>query len=380
MRSFIRQIPFLYRLNVFFRQHKFKYQESKIRRIYDFSSPRTAALEKVELQPRSELKSAFFVGTNELQDQSGLLRGLQTIFCNFDFFTKADGSYGLEFPKTHFSKEVVSRNTSRLKSVLEGKVALPDVLIGQMMGLNIDHGYLQSLRQKGVYIINISMDDRLPDLWMPSSGGYARGAIQLASGVDITLTTCSDRVSAYHSLGHRAKSMSLATDLLMSSDVIERDIDVSFVGNRYGVRGKLVSALQSAGVNVQAFGRGWPNGLIAPEATSKINARSRIVLGCGTVAHMEDVTTLKLRDFDSLASGACYVTHRDDDLLRFFNEDQHLVCFSTIGEMVNKVTYLLENPNYAQRIGQEGQQKVQREFLWQDVLKKTFLDIGLTIV
>ena len=56
-----------------------------------------------------------------------------------------------------------------------------------MMGLNVDPLLLQKFRDLGIKIINFSMDDSLPELWLPRVDGLRTGAIELANSVDITL-------------------------------------------------------------------------------------------------------------------------------------------------------------------------------------------------
>ena len=50
-----------------------------------------------------------------------------------------------------------------------------------MMGLNVDPLLLQKFRDLGIKIINFSMDDSLPELWLPRFDGFRTGAIELAN-------------------------------------------------------------------------------------------------------------------------------------------------------------------------------------------------------
>ncbi len=48
---------------------------------------------------RIEPLRLLFIGTMEAQDRSGMLQALQRLTSQTTIFTKADGSYGLEFPQ-----------------------------------------------------------------------------------------------------------------------------------------------------------------------------------------------------------------------------------------------------------------------------------------
>ena len=63
-----------------------------------------------------------------------------------------------------------------------------DFLIGQMWAHIFSEGTLLKVRELGIPIINIAMDDRLPSLW-GFKNGERMGAVGLASAVDMTLTT-----------------------------------------------------------------------------------------------------------------------------------------------------------------------------------------------
>src|SRR5205085_1878566 len=56
------------------------------------------------------------------------------------------------------------------------------------------------------------------------------------------------------------------------------DIDVSFVGQPYGVRRDAVDRLASAGIAVRAWGAGWPAGRLEQEDLPRVFTRSRINL------------------------------------------------------------------------------------------------------
>ncbi len=382
LKSRLKSWRFLYAINAHIKRISFRQKTKKISKYYDsLKNPKlNNNSNKLTNWSKKSINKVFYVGTAEYQDKSGLIQGLESIFEKVYYFTKSDGSYGLEAPLNDFDPEVRERNNCRLEEQINSLDHLPDLIIGQMMGLRIDPFLLQKFRNLGIKIINISMDDSLPELWLPRSDGLRTGAIELANSVDITLTTYSNRVDWYHKEGANALSMSLAADpKIIPEEKIERDIPISFIGNCYGFRAQMIKAVQKAGLDILVFGKGWPNGFLSPTEAAKINARSKIILGSGVVSHMRDVTTLKLRDFDSMMSGGCYVTHRDHDLLRYFDEGKHLYCYSSLEELIEVLRKAIANPKETQEIGFRAQKRMISNYSWEKVWRRTFEEIGLIL-
>lgn len=378
MKSLLKSFPPADALNAFLKRRAFRREERQAQDHYAAlpAPQRTTALDRLEGAPR-KVSRAFLVGTMEAQDRSGMLQALDRIFGGIECFTKADGSYGLEFPRSAFDDDLRDRNSRRLKKQVQE--ARPDFIIGQMMGLNVDPRTLDEFRTQGITVVNIVMDDRLPDLWVPMADGQRRGGIALAKSVDMTLTTCADRVEWYHKEAAPARPMTLASDGGIAPEGLARDIPISFVGNKYGFRGKIVEAVEKAGLPIATYGRGWPNGPVGAEEAARINARSRIILGSGLVGHMRDVYTLKLRDFDAMMAGACYVTHRNPDLLRIFEEGRHLYCYETLPELITVLRQRLEDPEGTARVAAAGQALIREQYSWETTLRRTFHDIGLEV-
>lgn len=381
MKARLKSLPPAVALNAFLKRRKFRAEEQAMVRHYAAlpAPDPSAGLYRLPGAPRGPVRHAFLVGTMEAQDRSGMLQALEAIFGRLPYFTKADGSYGLEFPLTAFDAALRQRNTRRLETLIDACDPAPNLVIGQMMGLNVYPALLKRLRQRGIVVVNIVMDDRLPDLWLPGPDGVRRGGIELATAVDITLTTCEDRVAWYHKEGAAARAMSLASDGGLIPGNLPRSIPISFIGNRYGYRSQIIAAVERAGLPVIAYGRGWPNGPVGAEAAALINASSRIILGSGLVGHMRDVYTLKLRDFDAMMSGACYVTHRNPDLLRMFTEGEHLYCYETLGELVAVLRARLADPEGTAATGARAQALIRANYTWDAVLRRTFDEIGLLI-
>lgn len=322
----------------------------------------------------------FWVGANQSQDESGFLQALHRL-CKVTVFQNVEGKYGFWYGNfsTPFAEIRRANDEALLKQIgrthAEGGI---DLLIGQMWAGQISKEALSKVQAMGVPVINIAMDDRLPIHWS-SQAGVRLGSVGLGPGIDLALTTSSETCLWYGVEGYPALFWPLASDpgLFTPADGAVRDIDVLFIGNRYGVRGEIVACLERNGIEVDCYGHGWPNGYVNAEQNAALSKRARIILGVGTVGHCPDVFTLKLRDFDALMTGALYVTHRNPDLCSIFTESEEMECYESPQEAAEKIRYYLDHPVERERIGRLGQQKAIAQHNWDERLGSAFRLLGL---
>ncbi|WP_157765612.1 CgeB family protein [Halobacteriovorax marinus] len=310
--------------------------------------------------PENRKLRVFWVGTDEHQDRSGFLQSLSEL-CEVVEFYNDQGGYGQVFSESLFDFEVQFRNGKQFRRLID-KFEV-DIVLGQMLSNYLPKDALEYAASKNIPIINIAMDDRLPYLWRKNSG-CPIGAAGYLEAVDLTLTTCSDVCSRYSFYGMPSLFWPLASDENIFYPNKVKDIDLCFIGNRYGVRDEIVSYLIKNGVNVTVYGAGWPLGRVDHELSPSIFGRSKVVLGIGTVGHCEDVYTLKLRDFDALMSGAAYITHRNPDLELIFEEGSQILFYESKRELLMKVNDLLLNEKLRNRISSEGRKVAVEKHTW----------------
>lgn len=393
--------PMIYAINARWKCFELKQGLAKLTRDYQRKEAKSAfqydASQAVEQFKRSHsaLRSGFiaqapgklrifYVGTTQSQDESGFLQGLRRL-ADVVVFHNVTGKYGIwvgDQPGGTFASfdEIRRANDQALLDQLrhahdECRV---DVLMGQMWANYTSAGALAQVRQMGIPVINIAMDDRLPNHWS-WRGDIRLGSVGLWPSVDIVLTTCADTCSWYGIEGCPALFWPLASDatLFGTAPDSKRDIDVLFIGNRYGVRGKIIAHLQRQGIAVDCYGGGWPNGYVNAEQMISLSKRARIILGIGSVGHCADVYTLKLRDFDAMMTGALYVTHRNRDLTRLFREGEEIEYYESPQEAAEKIRHYLDHPEAREKIGQRGMQTAMARDTWDQRLGSTFVQLGL---
>lgn len=327
----------------------------------------------------------FWVGANRDQDESGFLQALRR-FGTVIEFQNWKGSYGQWYWDSHgrvriYDTAITALNNRALKLQIETalKVGAIDFILGQMWANFISKEALGWVRSLGIPVINISMDDRLPDNWRRAQDGVRLGAIGLATVTDMVLTTSSETCAWYGVEGCPAVFWPLASDPSVFGPTGEsgRNIDVLFIGNKYGIREGIIRELSMRGVNVECYGAGWPNGPATAEHSAALFKRARIILGVGTVGHCEDVFTLKLRDFDAPMSGALYLTHRNTDLIEIFQEGVEIECYATAEEAARKIHHYLTHPLDLLQIAKAGHTKALSQYTWIYRLEETFSRLGL---
>ena len=205
----------------------------------------------------------------------------------------------------------------------------------------------------------------------------ALGPVALGNVTDLVLTSTPEVRAWYTAEGVRSIYLPLASDPAFYAPRETRRYRASFVGSRYGIRERIVQAVWRAGIPLEVFGPGWPNGALRAEDVARVFGESEIVLGVGTVGHTDDVYTLKLRDFDAPMSGAMYVTHRNPDLLQLFEDGREIVTYRTDEECVEAVSWYLAHPDQRAAIAIRGLDRARGEHTWDRRFRGLFRDLGL---
>ncbi len=321
----------------------------------------------------------LFVGTDLLQDTSGFVQTLEQ-FGEVDTFTKSEGEYGHYFyGQGRAAERLREDNGRRLIELItaveeEGGV---DLVLGQMWGRTMPWGILKAVQEMGIVTINVCMDDRHSFRGKNYKGDWM-GSLGLVKGLDLVLTTAPEACFWYAVEGCPAVFWPEASDpnVFQPMDVPQKH-DVCFVGANYGVRAKVVRAIEKRGVTVACYGNGWPNGRIATEDVPQLFAESKIVLGGGVIGYCEDFYSLKLRDFDGPMSGSLYLTHDNPDLRKLYDVGKEIVTYRTPEECAEKVVYYLEHPDETEAIARAGLDRALKDHTLKTRFEQLFRILGL---
>ncbi len=326
--------------------------------------------------PKGNLR-IFYVGTVPEQDYGGIIQGLQK-FGEVILFKNKAGIYGQMWPSNP-KNNAAQDNGKRLLDIVHNtlKSGPLHVIIGQMWGHTINPDALKKLQEMRLIIVNISMDDRhafrgqrVNDKWSGTAG--------LIGFIDLACTAAKECCLWYLVEGCPSIYLPEASDPELFRPSNEHKLyDVSFVGKAYGIRSKIVKAIERTGVHVECFGTGSPNGMISTEKMPELFALSRIVLGVGTISHCTDFYALKMRDFDGPMSGSLYLTHHNPDLEDLYIIGKEIETYKTPEECAQKVRYYLDHPDEAEAIGRAGRERAVKDHTWEKRFEKVLRVIGL---
>ena len=309
----------------------------------------------------------LFVGTDWEQDRSGIIQGLQNC-AETKIFNHKPGHPGQKWPDNLKGSDAVRRfNGDVLVATAQKMLANDglDLVIGQMWGISMHPEALSTLKRLGIKIVNISMDDRHAFRGLRIERGSWGGTLSLVPYIDLACTDAAECVYWYEKEGCKAIFFPEASDPELFRPLpVPKNYDVSFVGANYGIRSNMVRALESEGIKVQVYGKGWPRGRISTEKVPELFARSKIILGCGTVGHCKDFMALKLRDFDGPMSGSLYLTHNNPDLFCLYEINKEIILFDNIKDMVKKVKYYLNYNDERERIAHRGRLRAMNCHTW----------------
>ena len=328
---------------------------------------------------RTSHLNIFFVGTYYDHEMQGLFQGLQRMG-HVHTYINAQGGYGVNTPRgVKLSLHEHQQWCHHLyESVLEANQVKPiDFVIGTFTAPSVSLEALLAIRGLGIPIINIAMDDMLPQHWR-TERKVKMGAFGLGHAVDLTLQTTPAMIPRYLKAGYPAIYFPFASDADIFFPTAEKDIDVLFIGNCYGKREKLIAKCVEAGISVEAYGLEFPRGHIAGEEVPRLFGRSKIILGSALVGHSANLTTLKLRDFDGPMSGALYLTSHNPLLANHFKIGEEILTYVTIDDCINKIKYFLTNEKERLRIAANGRARASGEHTWNHRLKLLPQALGLS--
>jgi glycosyltransferase involved in cell wall biosynthesis len=338
---------------------------------------RMAAAGVANLERLSRQPNIFLVGTEYEQERAGFIQGIAK-WGQVVALKRADGHYGLKPSIGTYDRATIAENSRQVVEQVEAASAERpiDVLIGTMVAQYVSVEALQHLRSRGIPVVNIAMDDRLIDHW-GTFDGIRLGAMGLTPGADLVLQTTAEYVPRYLLEGCPAVYWPFGSDPDLFRPWPTKRYDVCFVGNNYGWRSELMGKLSAAGIAVECFGRGFPNGHIGAEDVARVLGESRIVLGVGTIAHSRHIVTLKLRDFDAPMSGSLYVTTDNPDLQPLFRVGEEIVTYRSVEDCIRLLRHYLEHDDERAAIAAAGRRRAMTDHTWERRIGDALALLGL---
>ena len=235
----------------------------------------------------------------------------------------------------------------------------PDLVFTVLMMAEVWLETIALIRATGARVVNWSTDD---------SWKYAQFSRLIAADFDAFATTCPDAPAWYARDGIRncvaSQWAAAARDLAEPLPAADCSYAVTFVGSCYGARAARIEGLRTAGIEVQCFGHGWPDGPVDAARLREIVRASRISLnfsqaGGGTGRQ------IKARVFEVPGAGGLLVTEAAPHLENYFESGREIAEFRDDRQLVTVVRDLLEDPARRDAMAQAGHARVAREHTYE---------------
>ncbi len=188
--------------------------------------------------------------------------------------------------------------------------------------------------------------------------------------------------------------------------------DVTFVGQPHGDRKQVVANMQAAGLNVQCWGGGWPNGRISQEGMLEVFSNSKVNLNLTKSSDMLSAKALgkvlfyrrndqsyrahhpkmwvanlksllnkkreqiKGRNFEVPGTGGFILTGDADNLSDYYIDGKEIAIFRT-PELIEKSRYYSQHDGEREKIAKAGYDRTLREHTYEKRFNHIFKAVGL---
>lgn len=239
-----------------------------------------------------------------------------------------------------------------------------DAVFTYLSGEQVGPGTVEAMRSLRVPLINLSLNDKESFVGRVIDG-VACGMRDIAQHFDLCWTSTHDALLKYVAEGASPLYLPEGGHPAVHRPIqLPRDMDVAFVGQCYGDRPAIIERLRHAGIDVHAFGAGWPSGPISTEEMVHIWNRARIVLGFSGVLDHADTHCLKGRDFEVPMSGACYLTQHHSELGMFYDVGREIATYGGLNRLEDVILELLARPDRMEAIRIAGRWRALRDHSW----------------
>ncbi len=240
-----------------------------------------------------------------------------------------------------------------------------DLFFSYLSGRWVFPQTIHQIGQLGIPTVNISFDDKIKFYGFREASGFS-GNAEVAPAFDFNVTSqAAADVHQYAKVDARAVFLPPGGNPMAFSPLLmERDIPVSFIGQCYGMRPRIINWLQERGVPVQAYGKGWPTAEISLERMNEIYSRSLINIGFGFIGDSSNLIGLKGRDFEVPLAGGLYLTTFNPELAACFEAGKEIDFYRSENDLLQKIQYYTANPEIAKQIGAAGRERSLRSHTW----------------
>lgn len=228
-----------------------------------------------------------------------------------------------------------------------------------------------------------------------------------------TATTDSEAPEKYRKTGYEniIKTQWACNHFLYKPFDLPKKYNVAFVGQTHSNRMMAAEKLKKAGIDIQCWGSGWPNGKISQDEMIKLFSQTKInlnltmsswVIGIKPIVKLffnrraggyyqlrnplswpanlialwnSRRNQIKGRTFEIPGCGGFLMTSGADNLKDYYEDGKEVVIFKDIDDLIEKTRYYLKNNKEREQIAKAGYERTLREHTYE----KRFNEIFKTI-
>jgi spore maturation protein CgeB len=193
---------------------------------------------------------------------------------------------------------------------------------------------------------------------------------------------------------------------------VEQEYDVTFIGQPHGNRKKVFNNMIQAGIKIDCFGYGWPQGRVEQEQMIKLFSASKINLNLANTSFGLNLRTIarvflhkkgrlvfpnswsetklnfnslfkakceqmKGRNFEVPGCGGFLLTSYIAELPKYYKLNKEVVVFKNTPELIEKIKYYLKNSAEREAIARAGYERTIKEHTYEQRFREIFKTMEL---
>ena len=177
---------------------------------------------------------------------------------------------------------------------------------------------------------------------------------------------------------------------------IPKKYDVSFVGGWHPYREWMIKKIKQAGISVEVFGYGWPNGEIDQEGMIRVFNESRINLNLtnssswdiryllssfhalkSSLRSKKTVEQLKARIFEVNGCNTFQLSYFVEGLARCYEIEKEVAIYSDINDLIEKIQFYLDHEALRESIAHAAYSRTLQEHTYAQRFMRVFQRMGL---
>jgi spore maturation protein CgeB len=168
---------------------------------------------------------------------------------------------------------------------------------------------------------------------------------------------------------------------LSERDAIQYNCEVMIAGTLYYYRQEILRQLTKFDLKIWGDVPDWLQKKVSPyHAGRQVSGveKCRAAAGariCLNTLHLAEINGLNCRAFELAGCAGFQLITSVPVLAEHFAPDQELVTFSTIDELIEKVTYYLAHPDKARAIARRGMERALRDHTYEHRLQQIFASV-----